>query len=209
MNIQSAYNKWSTSYDEVENRTRDLEGIAFWQILSSRTFENCLEIGCGTGKNTIKLEEIAKNITSVDLSEEMLAKAKSKIKSNKVKFVQADINKSWNFTQNKFDLITFSLVLEHIADLDHIFCEASKLLNKNGLIYVGELHPFKQLSGSKARFETDSGVQIVDCFNHHISDFMLPAKKYGLAVVDINEYFDDADRTGIPRIITLLLRKLS
>ncbi len=207
MNIQSAYNKWSTSYDEVENRTRDLEGIAFWQILSSRTFENCLEIGCRTGKNTIKLEEIAKNITSVDLSEEMLAKAKSKIKSNKVKFVQADINKSWNFTQNKFDLITFSLVLEHIADLDHIFCEASKLLNKNGLIYVGELHPFKQLSGSKARFETDSGVQIVDCFNHHISDFIFSAKKSGLILDQLNEYFDGDNKSEIPRILTLEFKK--
>ena len=163
MNIKSAYNKWSASYDEVENRTRDLEGRALREILSGKKFDNCLEIGCGTGKNTIWLEGITGHLTSIDLSEEMLLKAKAKIKSEKVEFKQSDINAPWNFTDKKFDLITFSLVLEHIKDLDHIFDQASKLLSDDGIVYVGELHPFKQYSGSKARFETESGIQILQC----------------------------------------------
>jgi len=204
MNIKSAYNKWSASYDEVENRTRDLEGRALREILSGKKFDNCLEIGCGTGKNTIWLEGITGHLTSIDLSEEMLLKAKAKIKSEKVEFKQSDINAPWNFTDKKFDLITFSLVLEHIKDLDHIFDQASKLLSDDGIVYVGELHPFKQYSGSKARFETESGIQIVDCFNHHISDFIKSAQKSGLALLQLEEYFDDENKTELPRILTLV-----
>ena len=204
MNIKSAYNKWSASYDEVENRTRDLEGRALREILSGKKFDNCLEIGCGTGKNTIWLEGITGHLTSIDLSEEMLLKSKAKIKSEKVEFKQSDINAPWNFTDKKFDLITFSLVLEHIKDLDHIFDQASKLLSDDGIVYVGELHPFKQYSGSKARFETESGIQIVDCFNHHISDFIKSAQKSGLALLQLEEYFDDENKTELPRILTLV-----
>ena len=204
MNIKSAYNKWSATYDEVENRTRDLEGIALRKILSGKHFENCLEIGCGTGKNTIWLEGISNHLTSVDFSEEMLSKARAKVQSEKVEFKQGDINNSWDFTDWKFDLITFSLVLEHVRELDHIFEQASKLLTDSGIVYVGELHPFKQYSGSKARFETESGIQIVDCFNHHISDFIKSAHKSGLALLQLEEYFDDENKTELPRILTLV-----
>ena len=44
----------------------------------------------------------------------MLAKAKEKITSPKVNFVQADILQDWSFATEKYDLVSFSLVLEHI-----------------------------------------------------------------------------------------------
>lgn len=207
MHPQQAYNKWAFQYDTNENKTRDLEAKALRGTLSRVSFDNCLEIGCGTGKNTEWLLQKAEQITAVDLSEEMLAKAKTKIDSGKVKFVQADINNGWSFTSQTYDLISFSLVLEHIENLDHVFKETYKKLKEDGLVYIGELHPFKQYTGSKARFETGEGTQIVQCYNHHISDFIRAAKNYGLSVVDVDEYFDDDDKTAIPRILVLLLQK--
>jgi len=68
------------------------------------------------------------------------------------------------------------------------------------------LHPFKQYAGTKARFDTDDGQQVVECFNHHISEFMQTAKKYQLMPVDIREYFDDNDTNEIPRILSILLQ---
>ncbi len=207
MNTQQAYNKWSETYDEVVNRTRDLEGKVFRKLLSDIIGERVLEVGCGTGKNTSFLVENSKNICAIDLSEQMLAKARSKIISGQVKFIQADINQKWKFSNEKFDLITFSLVLEHIEDLDHIFRETSQILNEEGLVYVGELHPFKQYSGSKARFETENGIQVVKCFDHHISDFIESAIKAGLKLVKLEEYFDEDNRSEIPRILALIFKK--
>ena len=207
MDTRKAYDDWSKQYDSNINKTRDLEAKALREILSEVDFNSCLEIGCGTGKNTEWLVTKAKRITAVDLSKEMLSKAREKINSDKVQFLQTDITKSWVFTKEKFDLVTFSLVLEHIENLDHIFNEAAKVLIPGGYIYIGELHPFKQYNGTKARYESNEGLQILDCYNHNISDFIQSAKRSGFEIENINEYFDNENRTAIPRILTLLLIK--
>jgi ubiquinone/menaquinone biosynthesis C-methylase UbiE len=207
MSVQKAYDTWSHQYDTNLNKTRDLEAMALRETLNGIAFESCLEIGCGTGKNTAWLLTRAKNITAVDLSAEMLAKAKQKINSEQVNFIQADILQDWNFTDTKYNLLSFSLVLEHIEDLKQVFKKVSQIIAAGGYVYIGELHPFKQYSGSKARFTTDEGMQIVSCFNHHISDFTQAAKNYGFCIVNINEYFDEDDRTAIPRILSILLKK--
>jgi ubiquinone/menaquinone biosynthesis C-methylase UbiE len=167
MDTRQAYNHWASQYDTNHNKTRDLEAQALVVTLNNVPFSNCLEIGCGTGKNTAWLVQKANSITAVDLSEEMLSKAKEKIGSNKVQFTQANINLDWEFGNAPYDLVTFSLVLEHIENLDHIFNQTAKQLRPGGHVYIGELHPFKQYTGSKARFETAEGMQVVECFNHN------------------------------------------
>lgn len=137
----------------------------------------------------------------------MLAKAKEKITSDRVQFIQADITTGWTFRKGRYDLVCFSLVLEHIDNLDPIFSEVAQSLNAGGHAYIGELHPFKQYSGSKARFETEEGLQVVPCFNHHVSDFIQAGKNHGLVLDNLDEYFDNDDRSGIPRILTILLKK--
>lgn len=208
MNTKEAYNQWSKTYDDVVNKTRDLEGKALREILASINFENVLEIGCGTGKNSIWLVEKAKDVTSVDISVEMLAKAKEKITSKNINFVQADITENWFFAnENQFDLIGFSLVLEHIEDLKLIFEKVKQYLKPGGFLYIGELHPFKQYNGTKARFETENGTEIVDCFNHHISDFVENGLDNGLLIIQLKEYFDGTSENEIPRILALLFQK--
>ncbi len=209
MDPQKAYDLWANKYDTDLNKTRDLESAALRKELESINFRSCLEIGCGTGKNTEWFVTRAKKITAVDLSAGMLEKAKQKINSTKVSFVNSDIKREWKFVKQKYDLVSFSLVLEHIEDLDHVFKESAKALNPGGYLYAGELHPYKQYNGTKAGFESEEGKKIVTCFNHNISDFIIPAKKYGLKIKEVNEYFDNEDRTLIPRILTMLFRKKS
>ena len=207
MEVKQAYNIWADQYDSNSNKTRDLEAISLRAILPDIKFDNCLEIGCGTGKNTEYLITKAKQVTAVDLSNEMLAKARQKINTDNVQFIQTDIKNDWTFVTKQYDLVTFSLVLEHIENLNDIFKKVSNVISSNGFVYVGELHPFKQYTGTKARFDTEAGQQIVTCFNHNISDFTLSAKQNSFEIIDIAEYFDENDKTIIPRIITLLLRK--
>lgn len=209
MDVKEAYNNWAEVYDNNENKTRDLEAVALRKVLTGFQFENILEIGCGTGKNTGFLINIARHLTAVDFSEEMLLRAKEKITSEKVIFKKADILQSWTFADRQYDLVTFSLVLEHVESLDEILRKVSQVTKPGGLVYLGELHPFKQYLGSKARFETGNGTEVLPCFTHHISDFILAAKKAGFQIQDLGEFFDDEDRTTIPRILTLLVKKKS
>ena len=204
-NVSSAYNQWAEIYDSNKNRTRDLEAISLRTLLAGRRFSNCLEIGCGTGKNTEWLLSISDQITAVDLSEGMLARAKEKIQSNQVNFMQADITQDWQFTNGPYDLATFSLVLEHIENLHSIFAKLKAVMQPNGIVYVGELHPFKQYTGTKARFDTSEGQQVVTCFNHHIGEFYAAAKAQGFELVELKEWFDE-DNRDMPRILSLLFR---
>jgi predicted TPR repeat methyltransferase len=208
MQIKDAYNCWAKTYDSQLNKTRDLEAQALRAMLHAIQFNTCLEIGCGTGKNTQWFVESGKEVTGVDLSEKMLIKAKEKIIMGNAIFIQADITKEWTFTNKKYDLISFSLVLEHIENLEHIFKQASQLLNSGGKIYIGELHPFKQYSGSKARFETATGTQVVECYTHHITSFIKAATTYGLILIALEEYFDDDNQSEIPRVLAMIFKKL-
>ncbi len=207
MNVEKAYNQWSGTYDQMANKTRDLEGVALREILAEIQFESVLEIGCGTGKNTEWLVEKALKIVAVDLSGEMLEKAAAKIKAQNVEFIRADINEIWTFAKQKYDLVGFSLVLEHIKDLKSIFQKVNQVLMPKGYLYIGELHPFKQYTGTKARFETENGLQIVDCFDHHISDFVQNGLAQGFQLIELREYFDENDRTALPRIVGMLFQK--
>ena len=206
VNNQQAYNAWSETYDTVQNKTRDLEAIALRESVAVSKPLDILEIGCGTGKNTEWLLTKAKHLVAADFSTEMLAKAKEKIAANNVEFKQFDLRNEWAFGERQFDLITCSLALEHIENIDFVFRQASGVLRKDGLFYIGELHPFKQYQGSKARFDTESGVFELECFVHHVSEFFEAAKNNNFACVELKEWFDDGDKTTVPRLLTMIYK---
>ena len=208
MDIGKAYNSWSAQYDTNDNKTRDLEALSLQKILQGKSFKHCLEVGCGTGKNTAWLLTICDQITAIDLSKGMLDIAKNKIQSAKVNFSEVDITKDWSFAKDTYDLVTFSLMLEHIEDLDAVFQKLAKVIDTGTSVYIGELHPFKQYAGSKARFETETGTQVVTCFNHHVTDFIQAANASGFHLLQLEEQFDEGDRSQLPRILNLLFEKL-
>lgn len=207
MSIEKAYNSWASIYDTNENKTRDLDAKITRHILSKYTFETVLELGGGTGKNTIFLLEKANQIISLDFSEEMLKKAKEKINSSKVEFRCADFNKDWVVEDNFADLITASLCLEHIENLNLIFEKANRKLKNRGYFFISELHPFKQYLGSKASYETEEGVKELEVFVHHITEYTHCAQKNGFQLLVMNEWFDKPNNEGVPRIISFVFQK--
>ena len=207
MNIEKAYNSWAKQYDTNKNKTRDLDIKSTIETLSRYNFNNVLELGCGTGKNTQWLLKKATQIIGLDFSQEMLDIAKKKISQKQVKFKKADLTKEWEVENNFVDLITSSLTLEHINDLNHIFDQASKKLVNNGLFFISELHPFKQYTGSKARYETDTGVKELEVYTHHVSDYIKNSKNNGFEILEVNEWFDEENTNEIPRLISFVFKK--
>lgn len=207
MNISEAYRQWAPQYDTDTNHTRDLERIAFREMLSGTKPERVLELGCGTGKNTEWLAGQAEEITAVDLSPEMLARARQKVRGDNVKFVQANILEPWHFATQAYHLVSFSLVLEHIEDLNAIIRKVSKVLRPGGLLYIGELHPYRQYRGSQARFSTKDGEQSVPAFTHHLSDYLQAVNEAGFQLHTLKEYFDEEKGAAPPRILALLFKR--
>ena len=207
MSIEKAYNLWASQYDSKLNLTRDLDKKCTIKTLKNLDFKNVLELGCGTGKNTEWLLNKAERIIGLDFSQEMLHKAKAKIFDKRVLFKKVDLTKDWEIENNFVDLITASLTLEHIENLDHIFLQANLKLKKNGLFFISELHPFKQYSGSKAKYETENGIKELEVYIHHISEYIDTAKNNGFKLIELKEWFDESSENEIPRLISFVFKK--
>jgi malonyl-CoA O-methyltransferase len=207
MDIQNAYNEWSGTYDNDENLTRDLDQRVTLESLGNLHFDSILEIGCGTGKNTVFLAKIGSVVHAVDFSHGMIEKAKEKVQADNVHFSMMDITQRWKFEDQSIDLIVCNLVLEHIKDLPFVFSEAARVLQSNGYFFINELHPFRQYDGKKARFYRNEEKIEVDAFIHHLSDFFNAAADHGLALIKLNEYWHESDQNNLPRILSLFFEK--
>ena len=208
MNIQNAYNEWSEIYDMNENLTRDLDQKVTKDILGDQHFNSILELGCGTGKNTAFFAQIGTHVHALDFSQGMIEKAKEKVKVGNIRFEIMDLTKRWSCENNAYDLITCNLVLEHIADLSHIFSEASRTLIAKGKFFINELHPFKQYRGTKARFEKGAETIEVEAFIHHISDFTNAAQTNDFKLIKFNEYWHVEDAGKPPRLVSFMFEKI-
>ena len=127
MNIQKAYDNWSTTYDSDENRTRDLDRVVTEKTLADWQCKSILEIGCGTGKNTTFLSQIGENVHAIDFSEGMISLARKKLKSRNVTFSLADLTRPWHYDASA-DLVVCNLVLEQMENLAFIFSEVFRVL---------------------------------------------------------------------------------
>jgi malonyl-CoA O-methyltransferase len=207
MKIQDAYTRWSTTYDSDRNLTRDLDRLATERTLIARNYENILELGCGTGKNTALLNRIGRQVLALDFSPGMLQQAKSKVSSDHVFFVRADLTKPWPAKTRSFELAVCNLVLEHIENLDPIFYQASESLTAGGEFFVSELHPFRQYQGTQANFRNDQETVEIDAFVHHLSDFTEAARSNGLTLKLMKEWWHEEDLNKFPRLVSFLFVK--
>lgn len=207
MKIQTAYNDWSSTYDEDRNLTRDLDQITMHAALASQQFQNVLELGCGTGKNTLWLAEISEAVHALDFSVGMIEQARRKITAMNVVFNVADLTAPWPTQSDSHDLIVCNLVLEHIEDLSHIFKEAYRSLREGGGFYISELHPFRQYQGGKARFQREEQVTEVQAYVHHVSEFLQEAATNNLTLQSFNEYWHSEDQNKPPRLAVFEFKK--
>ena len=203
--IERAYDEWASFYDCQENKTRDLEKNAAQSVIATNQYRHIVELGCGTGKNTSWLCKLSGKITAIDFSEKMLHCARKKITDNNVNFIKADLLAVWKLDIPLADLVTCSLVLEHIKNLDTVFKTVNKKLEINGMFFVCELHPIKQYLGSKARYEDGHNTHELKCFTHHVSDYLKAAENNDFTCLELKEWFDEGE-SDFPRLISFLFK---
>lgn len=207
----TAYDRWSAVYETDRNRTRDLDGMVLRGAGLPLAGAAVLEIGCGTGRNTVYLAEAAARVLAIDFSEGMLEKARARCAGRPVRFVAQDIRTRWPADDASIDVAVTDLVLEHVEDLAPIFAEAARVLRPGGVFHVSELHPTMQLDGKQANFaDPATGAEVrVPAFRHTIPEFVNTAVAAGLVLRRLDEWFiDAADRAaGRPRLLTLLLAR--
>lgn len=143
------YSRIAQSYD----RYRDISpsSLRLWlktiiQCGKITSNSRVLDIGCGTGRLTIPLQQMTQaEIYGLDLSKEMLEKAKSKRGADEIHWVLGDA-KALPFPEKFFDCTFMCLVLHHIDDKAQAIKEMHRVLKHGGrsLIWTS---PHQQIKG--------------------------------------------------------------
>ena len=181
------------------------------KVLGELAFRTVVEIGCGTGKNTAFLAARAERILALDFSPRMLGVAREKVRREtvpgRVLFAVADATDGWPCRGVSADLVTCNLVLEHVADLAPVFAEARRVLAPGGRLFVSELHPERQLRGTRARFERSGATTEIEAFVHPVEEFLEAAEAAGFRLAQRREWWHEEDRgepLKPPRVISFL-----
>ena len=101
---------------------------------------NILDIGCGGGLLAEPMCRLGANVVGIDASKKNIEIAKFHAKKNKLKIDYKAASPETLKTKKKFDVILNMEIVEHVDDIDFFIKESSKLLKKNGLMFVATLN---------------------------------------------------------------------
>ena len=99
-----------------------------------------LDIGCGGGLIAEPMRRLGANITGIDASEKNIKIAKAHLKKNKLK-INYKCASPENLNQKEaFDVILNLEIIEHVEDVELFLEKSSKLLKKDGLMFVATIN---------------------------------------------------------------------
>ena len=101
---------------------------------------NILDIGCGGGLLSEPMTRLGANITGIDASSKNINIAKHHAKKNKLKINYICSSPEKLKIKKKFDVILNMEIVEHVDDINFFINSSSKLLKKNGLMFVATLN---------------------------------------------------------------------
>ena len=99
-----------------------------------------LDIGCGGGLLSEPMSKLGANVTGIDASRKNIEIAKIHAKKNNLNIDYLCCSPEKFKTKKKFDVILNMEIIEHVADIDLFIKASSKLLKKNGIMFVATLN---------------------------------------------------------------------
>ena len=188
LNVLKGYEKWSKTYDSDKNPLIAMESNKILGLLKPVKNKKILDIGCGTGRNSIKLAKKGANVTGIDFSKNMLEIAKKKAKMVNLK-ISFKIGRVTNlpFSNNSFDKVTCNLTLSHVKNLNKALKEMKRVVKKNGIIVISDLNPFLCGKQGGAYFRFKRKTHQIRTYVHTFEDFFKAFKKFNFCVEDFVE----------------------
>jgi ubiquinone/menaquinone biosynthesis C-methylase UbiE len=161
----SLYDKWCECYDVKNNETRIIEAHL---TLHNKTI---LDIGCGTGRLTLRLAERAKFVFGVDFDSESTSVFTRKLATstlNNIQIITSDIVKT-DFQAESLDIIVFSWSYYSLSEgvQETVLEKIKHWLKPEGILLI--LQPdsgqFEEVMRS-AFVENQEHEEYIDCFDN-------------------------------------------
>ena len=99
-----------------------------------------LDIGCGGGLLSEPMCRLGAKVTGIDASQKNIYVASYHSKKNKLKINYLCSSPENIKLKKKFDVILNMEIVEHVEDIDFFLKSCSKLLKKNGLMFVATIN---------------------------------------------------------------------
>ena len=134
--IQQLYKKFSAFYEDNMVETLGYQaperlGAVLQGALGSRTDLKVLDLGCGTGLSGVMLKAWAAELTGIDLSPEMVEKARARGIYDRLEV--AEITDWLDRDKNNYDLIVACDTLIYFGDLELVLKRAIMRIKELGL----------------------------------------------------------------------------
>ena len=109
---------------------------------SSKPFKNIkiLDIGCGGGLLSEPMCRLGATVVGIDASRKNIEVAKFHAKKNKLKINYKVASPEKLKTKLKFDVVLNMEIVEHVENINFFIKESSKLLRKNGVMFIATLN---------------------------------------------------------------------
>ncbi len=99
-----------------------------------------LDLGCGNGEYSFESASICKRVVGIDFSSENLAVANRQLARNRlnnISFVKHNLETdNLPFQDSSFSAVLFQDVLEHLNRRNFVLLEISRVLQKDGLLFI-------------------------------------------------------------------------
>ncbi len=99
-----------------------------------------LDIGCGGGLLSEPMCRLGAKVTGIDASDKNINVAKLHSKKNNLEIEYLCSSPEKFNTKDKFDVILNMEIVEHVDDVNFFLKSCSKLLKKNGIMFVATLN---------------------------------------------------------------------
>ena len=113
---------------KIKNTKKPLSGI------------NILDIGCGGGLLSEPMCRLGANVTGIDASKKNIKISKLHAKRDRLKINYICSSPEKLKINKKFDVILNMEIVEHVEDISFFLKSCTKLLNKNGLMFVATIN---------------------------------------------------------------------
>ena len=99
-----------------------------------------LDVGCGGGLLSEPMSRLGATVTGIDASDKNIKVAKLHLKKSNLKIDYFCSSPEKFSVEDKFDVILNMEIVEHVKDVNFFLKSCSKLLKKNGIMFVATLN---------------------------------------------------------------------
>ncbi|MCK0126747.1 class I SAM-dependent methyltransferase [Gelidibacter sp. F2691] len=135
--VRSSYARWAPIYDKTFGSITNAGRRRAVDFINSLT-GSVLEVGVGTGLS-LQHYKSELQVTGIDFSDEMLAKAQSKVQRlglDHVKSLQQMDARALDFPDGSFDTVAAMHVLSVVPDPEKVMSEIARVLKPGGKVVI-------------------------------------------------------------------------